>query len=110
MFNFRKNGDNRGALSQQGVRTAAGRGLCPAGAAVHRDYLLLLPAQVARTAQAHVIITLNILRLCSHTIRRCEHVIQMTDEHNKRYSQTTSVHLELSSVNTVVVYRFGKRY
>lgn len=53
---FRKNCDDRGAVSQQGISVAARSGVCPAGAAVHCDDLLLLHAQVARAAQAHVVI------------------------------------------------------
>lgn len=58
-FFRRKNSNDRRAVSQQGVGAAAGSGVCPAGAAVHRDHLLLLHAQVARAAQAHVVITPN---------------------------------------------------
>lgn len=51
----RENRDDSGAVPQQAVGDAAGRGLRHAGAALHRHHLLLLHAQVDDAAQAHVV-------------------------------------------------------
>lgn len=52
---FREDSDNRGALPQQSFGAAVGSGVRSTAAALHRDHLLLLHAQVARATQTLIV-------------------------------------------------------